>query len=181
MTRDNVESLNCSLANTLNLIGEWWVILILREAIYGSRRFEDFQKQLGIARNILTDRLKKLCDSGILERIPVKEGGKRQEYKITKMGRDLYPALITLTQWGDRWLCPPEGVPMKLIEGATGEEIADIAIYSKDGRKLHQRDLAMIPGPGATDETKKRLREMTLAWERRITAAEDGEMDKSQE
>jgi DNA-binding HxlR family transcriptional regulator len=174
MKRENVDSLNCSLANTLNLIGEWWTILIMREAIYGNRRFDDFQQQLGIARNILTDRLNKLCDSGILERIPVKEGAKRHEYKITPMGRDLYPALIALTQWGDRWLHPSDGVPIKFIERATGEEIADIAISSKDGRKLHERDLAMIPGPGATEETKERLRQMRLAWEQKMKAAKAG-------
>jgi len=177
MTRKNVDSLNCSLANTLNLIGEWWTILILREAIYGNRRFEDFQQQLGIARNILTDRLKKLCDSGILERVPVKEGSKRHEYKITPMGRDLYPALITLTQWGDRWLCPSEGVPIKFIEQETGEEIADVGIYSKQGQKLHQRDLAMIPGPGATEETKERLRQMALERQQRMNAIKSSNAD----
>jgi DNA-binding HxlR family transcriptional regulator len=168
MKRENVDSLNCSLANTLNLIGEWWTILIMREAIYGNRRFDDFQQQLGIARNILTDRLNKLCDSGILERIPVKAGAKRHEYQITPMGRDLYPSLIALTQWGDRWLCPLEGVPIKFVERATGEEIADTAIYSKDGRKLHERELAMVPGPGATEETKGRLRHLALEWEQKM-------------
>ena len=173
MTRNNVEALNCSLANTLNLIGEWWVILILRESIYGNRRFEDFQQQLGIARNILTDRLRKLCDNGILERIPVKQGAKRHEYKLTPMGRDLYPSLIALTQWGDRWLQPPDGKPMKLIERATGEEISDIAIYSKDGRKLHERELEMIPGPGANENTKQRLQQMALVWEQKINAQKE--------
>ena len=84
------------------------------------------------------------------------------------MGRDLYPAQIALTQWGDRWFHPPEGVPINFIERATGEEIADIAISSKDGRKLHERDLAMIPGPGATEETKERLRQMALLWEQKM-------------
>ena len=173
MTRHNIDSLNCSLANALDLIGEWWTILILREAIYGNRRFEDFQQQLGIARNILTDRLNKLCDSGILERIPVKEGAKRHQYKITPMGRDLYPALIALTQWGDRWLHPPEGVPVKFIERATGEEIADVAIFSSDGRNLNQRELAMVPGPGATIETKERLRHLALVWEQKMNAIKE--------
>ena len=176
MPRENIEDLNCTLANTLNLIGEWWTILIIREAIYGNRRFEDFQKQLGIARNILTDRLNKLCDSGILERIPVKEGAKRHQYKITTMGRDLYPALIALTQWGDRWLCPSDGVPIKLTERATGEEVADMVILSKDGRKLHERELAMIPGPGANENTKERLRQMTLAWEQRMKTINESEI-----
>jgi len=160
MPQKNKDALNCSIADTLDLIGEGWTILILREAFFGSRRFEDFQKHLGIARNILTTRLQKLVDGGVLERAPIKEGAKRHEYKLTPMGRDLYPVLIALTQWGDRWLRPDRGAPVKFVERSTGEEIADVAIHSKDGREIKARDLALIPGPGATDETIERLRIM---------------------
>jgi DNA-binding HxlR family transcriptional regulator len=173
MSPHNTDSLNCSVANTLDLIGEGWTILILREAFFGSRRFEDFQKHLGIARNILTTRLHKLCDSGILERTPIKEGAKRHEYKLTPMGRDLYPIMIALTQWGDRWLQDSKGAPVKFIERATGEEIADVSILSKDGREIKARDLALIPGPGATDETVERLRQMAEAWENRDKRIEE--------
>ena len=153
-------TLNCSIADTLELIGEGWTILILREAFFGCRRFEDFQKHLGIARNILTTRLHKLVEGGILERKPIKEGGKRQEYRLTPMGRDLYPVLITLTQWGDRWLRTEEGPPVKFIERNTGEEIAKVTIQSKTGREIKARDLALVPGPGATGETRERLKIM---------------------
>ncbi|MDH5611113.1 MAG: helix-turn-helix transcriptional regulator, partial [Gammaproteobacteria bacterium] len=132
---------------------------------FGSRRFEDFQKHLGIARNILTTRLNKLCDKGILERAPIKEGAKRHEYKLTLMGRDLHILLIALTQWGDRWLQTDEGAPVKFVERATGEEIADVVILSKDGREIKPRDLALIPGPGASYETRERLRLLSVAWE----------------
>ncbi len=165
MSPHNKDSLNCSVATALEIIGEGWTFLILREAFFGSRRFEDFQKHLGIARNILTTRLNKLCDKGILERTPIKQGAKRHEYKLTPMGRDLLTILIALTQWGDRWLQLSEGAPVKFIERATGEEIADVAVLSQDGRKIKLRDLVMIPGPGATDETIERLRLMTAAWE----------------
>jgi len=161
-----MDSLNCSVAMALELIGEGWTILILREAFFGSRRFEDFQKHLGIARNILTTRLNKLCDKGILERAPIKEGAKRHEYKLTLMGRDLHTLLIALTQWGDRWLQAEEGAPIKFVERATGEEIADVAIFSKDGREIKPRDLTLIPGPGANYETRERLRLLSLAWEK---------------
>jgi DNA-binding HxlR family transcriptional regulator len=170
MTRNKLDSLNCSIANALDLIGEWWTILILREAFFGTRRFEDFQQHLGIARNILTARLRKLCDSGVLERAPIKEGAKRQEYRLTQMGRDLQPTLIALTQWGDRWLHATNGAPVKFIERATGEEIADVSVQTKDGRKLEARDLAMAPGPGATEATQERLRLLHLAWEKRNEA-----------
>ncbi len=170
MTQNDIDLSNCSLANTLNLIGEGWTILILREAFYGSRRFEDFQQHLGIARNILTTRLQKLCDNGILERVPVKEGAKRHEYKLTPMGRDLYPTLITLTQWGDRWLHQADGVPIRFLDRATGEEIADVAILSKEGRPLKEYDLALVAGPGANDETKERLQLLSEAWQQKMDA-----------
>ena len=167
MSRNKLDELNCSIANALDLIGEWWTILILREAFFGTRRFEDFQQHLGIARNILTARLRKLCDSGILERVPIREGAKRHEYRLTKMGRDLQPTLIALTQWGDRWLRQSDGAPVKFIERASGEEIAEVSVQTKDGRRLEPRDMTMIPGPGANKETRKRLRQLQLAWEQR--------------
>jgi len=167
MSRKKIETLNCSIADTLNLIGEWWTILILREAFFGSHRFDEFQQHLGIARNILTARLKKLCDSGILERVPVKEGARRHEYKLTPMGRDLHPILIALTQWGDRWLNETDGAPVIFTERSSGEAIAEVSILSKDGRVLKARDLKLTPGPGANDETIERLRLMDQAWEKR--------------
>jgi len=164
MSPQNPDSLNCSVATALEIIGEAWTFLILREAFFGSRRFEDFQKHLGIARNILTTRLNKLCDKGILERTPVKPGAKRHEYRLTPMGRDLHTILIALTQWGDRWLQLSDGAPVKFIERASGKEIADLAVLNQDGRVVQARDLAIIPGPGASDETRKRLQMMADAW-----------------
>lgn len=177
MAPKNTDLLNCSLADTLDLIGERWTILILREAFYGSRRFEDFLQHLGIARNILTDRLKKLSDNGILERVPVKPGAKRHEYKLTPKGRDLYPALIALTQWGDRWLHQETGAPIRFLDRSSGEEIADVAIFARDGRCLGTRDLALEPGPGATDETRERLRLLASAWEQLRQRAESEQVD----
>ena len=175
MTRNKLDALNCSIANALDLIGEWWTILILREAFFGTRRFEDFQQHLGIARNILTARLHKLCDSGVLERVPIKEGAKRHEYKLTQMGRDLQPTLVALTQWGDRWLHLADGAPVKFVERDSGKEIADVSVQTMDGRKLEPREMAMVPGPGATEETKQRLALLRLTWEQR-----DGRAESSQ-
>jgi DNA-binding HxlR family transcriptional regulator len=163
MARHDFDQMNCSIANALELIGEGWTILILREAFFGTRRFEDFQQHLGIARNILTTRLKKLCDHGILKRVPIKQGARRHEYRLTPMGRDLYPILIALTQWGDRWL-HRDGPPVKFVEHETGEEIADVAIMSKDHRVLDARDLVLVPGPGATEDTRKRLQLLHQTW-----------------
>ncbi|GMR01266.1 MAG: helix-turn-helix domain-containing protein [Gammaproteobacteria bacterium] len=171
MTRNRIDDLNCSLADSLNLIGEWWTILILRESFFGTRRFEDFQQHLGIARNILTARLGTLCDNGILERVPVKQGAKRHEYRLTTMGRDLLTVIIALTQWGDRWLRREQGAPVKFVERSSGEVIPEVSVLSKDGRQLKTRDLMMIPGPGATDETRERLQLITQAWESRNQAS----------
>ena len=171
MKHNKLDDMNCSIANALDLIGEWWTILILREAFFGTARFEDFQQHLGIARNILTARLRKLCDNGVLKRVPIKEGAKRHEYKLTAMGRDLYPTLIALTQWGDRWLHAEEA-PVTFTERASGEEIADVVIQTKQGRVLDARELALIPGPGATPETKERLRLLQLAWEKHTASKE---------
>lgn len=167
MAKNKIDNLNCSLADSLNLIGEWWTILILRESFFGTRRFEDFQQQLGIARNILTARLSTLCDNGILERVPVKQGAKRHEYRLTTMGRDLLTVIIALTQWGDRWLRQDQGAPVIFVERESGEVIPEVRIRAKDGRQLKTRDLAMIPGPGATDETRERLQMITDAWQSR--------------
>ena len=164
MKQRKPDGMNCSISNALELIGEWWTFLILRESFFGARRFEDFQQHLGIARNILTTRLKKLCDGGVLERVPVKEGAKRHEYRLTPMGRDLYPVLIALTQWGDRWL-HEEGAPVRFIEYATGDEIEDVAILSKSGKILDARDLVLKPGPGANEATLERLRLLDIAWQ----------------
>lgn len=168
MSRNKFDNLNCSLSDTLNLIGEWWTILILRESFFGTRRFEDFQQHLGIARNILTARLSTLCGNGILERVPVKQGAKRHEYQLTTMGRDLLTIVIALTQWGDRWLGQEQGAPVTFVERGSGEEIPEVCVRSKDGRKLKTRDLAMVPGPGATDETRERLQMIAQAWESRM-------------
>jgi DNA-binding HxlR family transcriptional regulator len=168
MSRNKIDYLNCALADTLNLIGEWWTILILRECFFGTRRFEDFQQRLGIARNILTARLGTLCDNGILERVPVKEGAKRHEYRLTTMGRDLLTVIVALTQWGDRWLRQEQGSPVKFIERSSGDVIPEVRVRTADGCELKTRDLAMIPGPGATDETRERLEMIVQAWESRM-------------
>ena len=170
MPRNKIDYLNCALADSLNLIGEWWTILILRESFFGSRRFEDFQQHLGIARNILTSRLSTLCDNGILERVPVKQGAKRHEYRLTTMGRDLLTVIVALTQWGDRWLRQEQGAPVQFVERSSGEVIPEVRVRSKDGRQLKTRDLAMIPGPGATDDTRERLQLIAQAWASRTQA-----------
>ncbi|HYP29696.1 MAG TPA: helix-turn-helix domain-containing protein [Blastocatellia bacterium] len=112
--------MRCSIAQTLNLIGEWWTPLILRDIFYGIRRFEGLLTHLGISRNILTDRLQALVENDILERRPYQQSPERFEYWLTERGIDLYPILISLMAWGDRWLPNEEGPLIELIHKECG-------------------------------------------------------------
>ena len=102
MLRSDYETQNCSVARALEVIGERWTLLIVRNAFYGVRRFDDHQRWLGIARNVLQSRLERLVEEGIMSREPYQERPPRYEYRLTQKGRDLWPVLVTLLQWGDR-------------------------------------------------------------------------------
>lgn len=157
MRRKTFARMNCSIARALDLVGEWWTMLILREAFLGTRRFHDFQQNLGIARNILSARLKKLVARGILERAVSPDGGRRLEYRLTAKGRDFFPVLMALMQWGDRWVAGCDRVPVRVVDRASGHEIAEIGVVSEDGRPLAPADVMMVPGPGAGAVTRARL------------------------
>jgi DNA-binding HxlR family transcriptional regulator len=113
--------MHCSVAQALEVVGEWWTLLILRDAFFGFSRFEDFCGRLGISRNILTARLDKLVEAGVLERRPYQEHPPRYDYVLTQKGRELWPVLETLRQWGDRWSPPEGGPPFKLRHETCGE------------------------------------------------------------
>ncbi len=129
----------CPIARSLDLVGEWWSILILRDAFRGVRRFDDFQASLGIARNLLSRRLKRLVAAGLLETTPYSTRPPRHEYRLTEKGRDLYPVLMTLLDWGTRWaphassavaLSRRTGAPLDpvLVDRATGEPITPATV-----------------------------------------------------
>lgn len=149
-----------SISHVLDIIGEGWSLLIIREAFFGTRRFEEFQSQLGIARNILTARLKKLCHNEILERVPIKEGAKRHEYMLTPKGKELMPVLIALTQWGDKWIFGENAEPVIFMDRENQEPIARIEVLSARGRQLRPREIMVKAGPGSTPQSKKRIEEM---------------------
>jgi DNA-binding HxlR family transcriptional regulator len=157
MRRKTFARMNCSIARALELVGEWWTMLILREAFLGTRRFHDFQLNLGIARNILSARLKKLVARGILERVAAPGGGRRLEYRLTRKGRAFFPVLMALMQWGDRWVAGADRVPVRVVDRESGREIAQINVVSRDGRPLQPSDVMMEPGPGAAAATRERF------------------------
>ena len=157
---EKYDPLKRSVGHVLDIIGEGWSILIIREAFLGTRRFEEFQAQLGIARNILTARLKKLCANEILDRVPVKEGAKRHEYILTEKGKDMMPLLVALTQWGDKWVFGENNEPVILRDREHGQPIARVRVFSSRGEPLRPRDIEVRPGPGATPEARRRLEEL---------------------
>lgn len=162
---ENHDPLNRSIGHVLDIIGKGWVILIIREAYFGTRRFEDFQRQLGIARNILTSRLKKLCENEILDRVPIKQGAKRQEYVLTSKGKALMPLLIALTQWGDKWVMGENQQAIIFMDREFREPVAEIKVYSSRGQQLRARDIVVVAGPGASPEARKRIDELNLVFE----------------
>jgi DNA-binding HxlR family transcriptional regulator len=157
MRRKTFARMNCSIARALELVGEWWTMLILREAFLGTRRFHDFQCNLGIARNILSARLKKLVARGILERVSGPDGGRRLEYRLTDKGRDFFPVLMALMQWGDRWVAGSDRAPIRVVDLLSGGEIAEIQVTTHDGKPLRPGDVRIMPGPGAVPATRARF------------------------
>ena len=141
--------MHCSIARTLEVIGEWWTLLILRDAFLGVRRFDDFQRDLGIARNILTDRLNILVDHGILERHRYQERPARDEYRLTDKGLDLFPVLVSLLGWGDRWTAGADGPPLVLEHQSCGREATPIMVCPHCGEPVTAQTMRTHPGPGA--------------------------------
>lgn len=157
---EKYDPLKKSVGHVLDVIGEGWSILIIREAFLGTRRFEEFQGRLGIARNILATRLKKLCANEILDRVPVKEGAKRHEYILTNKGKDMMPLLVALTQWGDKWVFGDNNEPVIFLDREHEEPISRVLVCSARGDSLRPRDIMVKAGPGATQKARDRIREL---------------------
>ena len=141
------EDQKCSIARTLEVLGDRWTMLVMRDAFLRVRRFEDFQRELGVARNVLADRLNRLVEEGILERVRYQDRPARFEYRLTEKGIDLWPVMMTMMQWGDRYYAP-EGRPRIIRHRGCGGELTDHLKCSKCGAELGARDVAPEPGPG---------------------------------
>ena len=138
----------CSIARTLERIGDRWTMLIVRDAFLGVRRFDDFQRELGVARNVLTDRLGRLVDEGILDKRAYQERPERFEYRLTEKGIDLWPVIVALLQFGDAYYAP-EGPPVVLTHKQCGGQVDAHRICDRCGKRLTARDAIGRPGPGA--------------------------------
>ncbi|MFB0950675.1 MAG: helix-turn-helix domain-containing protein [Halioglobus sp.] len=150
MKHTSFKDMNCSLAQSLEIVGERWSLLIIRDAAFGIRRFDDIQKSLGIARNILTQRLSKLTNEGILVKARGKAG--RMEYQLTDKGWDLQPLLLSLFQWGEKYQPHPKGERMCFVDRTSGNPIQPMAVRSSDGRLLKSADVWAKRGPGLNKE-----------------------------
>jgi len=141
--------LDCSVAKALEVIGERWSLLIVRSVMHGNRRFGEMQETLGIARNVLSARLQRLVDEEILERRAYQESPPRYEYFLTQKGLDLWPALIALLNWGDRYSPSPEGPRRLIVHKECGGTVSERGICESCGKLLTARDAKQVPGPGA--------------------------------
>jgi DNA-binding HxlR family transcriptional regulator len=152
--RKSFDQATCPVARSLDAVGDWWSLLIVRDALGGIRRFSDFQKNLGLAKNILSQRLRRLVELGIMETSPVAEGGAYKEYALTEKGRALLPVIIALRQWGIK-TCFAEGEAYDmLVEAKTGLPLAALEVRSQDNRPLTTADIRLkrvvISEPGAS-------------------------------
>jgi DNA-binding HxlR family transcriptional regulator len=141
----------CSIARSLEVVGERWTLLILRDAVLGMTRFEEFQEDLGIASNVLTNRLKLLCDEQVLERVPDPDRRGRPKYVLTDKGLELAPALILLMKWGDRHYPTANGPPRLTLHAGCGGNIGPDLRCDRCGKHAEHAEIELPPGPGALD------------------------------
>jgi DNA-binding HxlR family transcriptional regulator len=146
--RSSVAHLNCSIAQALDVVGEWWTLLVLRNVLMGQRRFEAIQADLGIARNILSDRLSTLVSHGVLDRVRYQDSPPRYEYHLTEMGAELFDVLITLMGWGDKWLSPA-GPPVLLVHEECGNVTRPVLVCEHCAGSLSPSTVKLARGPGA--------------------------------
>ena len=157
MSRRRFEDENCSIAQALEALGDWWTLLIIRDCFLGARRFGDFESSLGIAKNILSKRLQHLVDHEILCKVDVGQRGARYEYELTAKGRDLFTLITALRQWGDRWVFGEGKEPIVVRDRADGKPIPRLRVADREGRPIPGSRMQVEPGPGASRATRKRF------------------------
>jgi len=145
----------CPIARSLDVVGQWWSLLIIRDAMLGVKRFSEFERRLGMAKNILAARLRTLVEAGILQVVPASDGSAYSEYELTAKGEDLLPALVALRQWGERHMFGKDDEPSSLLDRRHHKPLAKITVQSADGRELGVDDVELLM-PEAEIKTKRR-------------------------
>jgi DNA-binding HxlR family transcriptional regulator len=147
MRWEDLEQQPCSLARTLSVVGDRWTLLVLRECFLGIRRFDAFEKRLGVTRHVLAERLKKLVEAGVLDKVAYQQRPVREEYRLTDKGRDLYPAVLALVNWGDRHMSGAEGAPIRHWHSHCGRLMHGVLVCSECGEALQPGDVALEEAP----------------------------------
>lgn len=147
MKRKNLSNEMCPIARSLYAVGDMWSLLIVRDAFLGRKRFSEFQTSIGVAKNILTDRLRRLVSIGVLELVPASDGSAYREYVLTEKGQGLYLVLMAFRQWGEGCLFHDGGQELMLVERETGEPIRPLTLQAQDGRSVKPEDVKLVPVP----------------------------------
>jgi DNA-binding HxlR family transcriptional regulator len=145
MQRKCLDDSTCPIARSLDSIGDWWTLLIVRDAMLGIRRFSDFQRSLGLARNVLSARLKKMVADGVMTMAPAGDGTSYQEYQLTEKGEALLPVLVAMRQWGERFLYAPGEAHSELVDRDSGKALEKIRVRDVGGQELGVADLRLMP------------------------------------
>jgi len=148
MKWQDVGATKCSVARSLAVIGDRWTMLVVRNAFLGVKRFDEFQSIMGVTRHVLADRLNRLVEASVLKKVPYQERPTRFEYRLTEQGRDLYPVLLSLTAWGDKWLDEGRGPPLEYHHRTCGKKTSAVVACSECGEPLDARDVIPMAGPG---------------------------------
>jgi DNA-binding HxlR family transcriptional regulator len=162
MERKSFADMDCSVAQCLEIVGEWWTMLIVRDCFLGVTRFEDFQQRLGISRNILQQRLTRLVDADVLRRVPYSEHPPRDDYRLTAKGRDLWPVLTAMRQWGDAYAAP-DGPPLEVVHDGCGHVSNQVLVCDSCGEPVGPRDVHARPGAGRSPGLIRRSRQTAEA------------------
>lgn len=148
MKRTDTSGWPCTIARSVDVLGDHWNLLLIRQACLGIRRFEDFQRSLSIGRNILTIRLNRLVHEGLLQRVEYQHSPPRHEYRLTQKGREVYPILAAMAAWGERWLTGPEGTPLVLHHTPCDHDMHATVVCSECSEALDVRQVRARLGPG---------------------------------
>jgi DNA-binding HxlR family transcriptional regulator len=151
MERKTFAGMDCSVAQCLEVVGEWWTMLVVRDLFLGVHRFDHFQRRLGISRNVLQQRLQKLVDAGVVDRVRYSEHPPRDDYRLTDKGRDLWPVVNAMRQWGDRYYAPAAGPPLRLTHTGCGVVTDTTQVCASCGDEVGARDFTVVPGAGRGD------------------------------
>jgi DNA-binding HxlR family transcriptional regulator len=170
MQRKSFGNMQCPIARSLERVGEWWSILIIRDALHGLTRFDEFQKSLDIAPNILTKRLTALVEAGLLSRRRYSERPPRDEYLLTEIGRDFRPVVLAMLAWGNKYFAP-EGASVQVVDARTGQPADPVVVDRASGRPLISPDYILAAGPAAGDGIRRRV---AMAAKHSLPPAHDG-------